>query len=236
MSRSEFDDFATSYESDLQKGLNVSGESSEYFALGRVNWLRGRLNRVSGKQLKLKSVLDFGCGTGNSVAFLLNELQAEFVTGIDTSEQSLVQARARYSSDKTEFVAADEHRHCEAFDLAFCNGVFHHIPIDLRTEVAGSIFRSIKPGGWFAFWENNPWNPGTQLVMSRIPFDRDAIKLSIPESKRLLTGVGFEVVLVDTCFYFPKLLRALRPLEPYMSWLPLGAQYMVLARKPFSAT
>ena len=40
---------------------------------------------------------------------------------------------------------------------------------------------ALRPGGLFAFWENNPWNPGTRLVMSRIPFDRDAITLSALE-------------------------------------------------------
>jgi SAM-dependent methyltransferase len=232
MPPSEFDDYANSYESALQKGLDVSGESSEYFAIGRVKWVRRRLEKLLGHAPNLKSVLDFGCGTGNSVAFLLSELQAEHVTGIDTSEQSLVQARARYPSDKTDFVLADQHDHCETFDLAFCNGVFHHIPVELRSEVVRKIYRSIKLGGWFAFWENNPWNPGTRLVMSRIPFDRDAITLSIPESKRLLKQAGFEVAAVDTCFYFPNLLRFFRSVEPSLSWLPLGAQYIVLARKP----
>jgi len=232
MSRSEFDDYADGYESALQKGLEVSGESSEYFAIGRVKWVRRRLEKVLGHFPNLKSVMDFGCGTGNSVAFLMSELRAEHVTGVDTSEQSLVQARARYPSTSTEFMTSENHEPCEAFDLVFCNGVFHHIPVELRPEVAKSIYRSLKPGGWFAFWENNPWNPGTRLVMSRIAFDRDAITLSILESKKLLKGAGFEVATVDTCFYFPNLLRVLRPLEPYLSWLPLGAQYMVLVRKP----
>ena len=231
MPPSEFDGFANNYESALQKGLDVSGESSEYFAIGRVKWVRRRLEKLLGQPPVLKSVLDFGCGTGNSVAFLLSELQAEHVTGIDTSEQSLVQARARYPSSTATFVSSDNHKPSEQFDLAFCNGVFHHIPVELRSSIVETIYRSIKPGGWFAFWENNPWNPGTRLVMSRIPFDRDAITLSIPESKRLLKGAGFEVATVDTCFYFPSLLRALRPLEPCLSWLPLGAQYLVLVRK-----
>lgn len=232
MPSSEFDEFANNYESALQKGLDVSGESSEYFATGRVKWVRRRLEKLLGHKPVLKSVLDFGCGTGNSVAFLLSELQAEHVTGIDTSEQSLVQARARYPSNTTTFVTSAHHTPDEEFDLAFCNGVFHHIPVELRSGIVEDIYRSIKPGGWFAFWENNPWNPGTRLVMSRIPFDRDAITLSIPEAKRLLKGAGFEVAKVDTCFYFPSLLRALRPLETCLAWLPLGAQYLVLVRKP----
>lgn len=232
MPASEFDDYANSYESALQKGLDVSGESSEYFAIGRVKWVRRRLETLLGHPPELKSVLDFGCGTGNSVAFLLNELKAEHVTGIDTSEQSLVRARERYPSDKTEFAVSGDQYPCEAFDLAFCNGVFHHIPVLMRPGVVGKIYRSIKPGGWFALWENNPWNPGTRLVMSRIPFDRDAITLTIPESKQMLREAGFNIAKVDTCFYFPNFLKTFRLIEPSLSWLPLGAQYLVLARKP----
>jgi hypothetical protein len=34
--------------------------------------------------------------------------------------------------------------------------------------------------------ENNPWNPGTRYVMSRIPFDRDAIPLTPSAARHLL--------------------------------------------------
>ena len=232
MSQFQFDEYANNYETALQQGLSVSGESSDYFAMGRVKWLRKRLETIHGRQLAIQSAMDFGCGTGNSVAFILNELHAHRVVGIDTSEQSLVQARQRYSPCNTQFVTSEKHVPSEEFDLAYSNGVFHHIPIEARANAVSYVNRCLRPGGWFAFWENNPWNPGTRIVMSRIPFDHDAVTLTISESKRLLRQVGFEVVLVDTCFYFPNVLRWLRPLEPCLAWLPFGAQYLVLARKP----
>ena len=58
----------------------------------------------------------------------------------------------------------------EAIELAFCNGVFHHIPVDERAAVIDYIYHSLKPGGWFAMWENNPWNPGTRYVMRSMSF------------------------------------------------------------------
>ena len=94
------------------------------------------------------------------------------------------------------------------------------------------IRRALKPGGLFAFWENNPWNPGTRYVMSRIPFDRDAITLTPPEAWRLLQGCGFEILRTDFLFVFPRFLGWLRRLEPRMSSLPCGAQYMVLGITP----
>lgn len=228
---SEFDQYAGDYETALQKGLSVSGESSDYFAVGRMRWLRRRLESYCGSSMNMNSAMDFGCGTGNSVEFLFSELQVQHVLGIDTSEQSLVQARSRYPSEQTRFLTAENYTPTSSIDIAFCNGVFHHIPVAKRAGAVEYIYRSLKPGGWFAFWENNPWNPGTRIVMSRIPFDRDAITLTIPESKRLLQHAGFAIKKVDTCFYFPNSLRWFRPIEPYLSWMPLGAQYLVLAQK-----
>jgi SAM-dependent methyltransferase len=116
--------------------------------------------------------------------------------------------------------------------LAYCNGVFHHIPPAGRDAAARDVFRWLRPGGAFALWENNPWNPGTRLVMSRIPFDRDAITLSYLEAQALLRRAGFRAVATSFHFFFPSALRALRRAEPWLERVPFGAQYCVLARKP----
>jgi hypothetical protein len=98
--------------------------------------------------------------------------------------------------------------------------------------MVADIARSPRPGGLFAFWENNPWNPGTRYVMSRIPFDRDAVTLIPPEARQLLQKAGFEILRTDFLFIFPGVLKWLRWIEPSISHLPFGAQYQVLARKP----
>jgi hypothetical protein len=40
------------------------------------------------------------------------------------------------------------------------------------------------------------------------------------------------VARTDFLFFFPRQLQALRPLERRLVSLPLGAQYLVLARRP----
>ena len=110
--------------------------------------------------------------------------------------------------------------------------MFHHIPPARRAEAVDYVLRSLRPGGIFAFWENNPWNPGTRYVMNRIPFDRDAVRLSEPQAKRLLRNGGFEILRTDFLFIFPKVLDWFRWIEPHCSSLPVGAQYQVLCRKP----
>jgi len=224
----EFNAYAEQYDAALQRGLSVSGESKDYFARGRINWLVRRLREFN---LRPRTALDFGCGIGTSVPLLLGFEGVERVTGVDVSEKSLVIARSQHGSERACFSLIAEHGPEGNIDLAFCNGVFHHIPTAERAGCVKYVFDCLRPGGWFALFENNPWNPGTRLVMSRIPFDRDAVTLSPPESGRLVTTAGFEVLRTDFLFFFPRLLALLRRFETSLCSIPLGAQYLVLARK-----
>lgn len=225
----EFDQFADDYDSALQQGLSVSGESKDFFAEGRVKWLAAKLAQLSFTPTR---ILDFGCGTGSSTPYLLSLPGAQSLLGTEVSPQSVKVAQRVHGSDKTRFCLSSDHQPSGDFDLAFCNGVFHHIPLSERAGAVRYVFENLRPGGLFALWENNPWNPGTRYVMSRIPFDKDAITLSFLETKRLLRAGGFEIVRNDFLFIFPRSLSFLRPLESLVSSLPLGAQYLVLGRKP----
>ena len=162
--------------------------------------------------------MDFGCGTGTAAPFLL-ELAGSKLIGLDTSEKSLQQARQVNDPERTQFLLLSAYRPTQSADLAFCNGVFHHVPPEERDDQVGYIFNSLRSNGFFAFWENNPWNPGTKIVMSRIPFDRDAKTLTPTEARRMLRRGGFEILRTDFLFIFPHFLRWFRPLERYLSWL-----------------
>lgn len=223
----EFDEFSENYEEALQKGISLSGEGIDYFAEARVRHLSERLSGRARHR-----ILDFGCGTGAATPFLLGLEGVGQLVGFDPSSRSIDVARRRWRDPAAQFVSSQEGLEPESMDLAFCNGVFHHIPVPERLEACRSIHRTLRPGGVFAFWENNPWNPGTRWVMSRIPFDRDAITLSPPESRRLLRSAGFEVLGTDFLFFFPKPLAFLRFLDPLLRPVPMGAQYLVLAAKP----
>jgi hypothetical protein len=45
--------------------------------------------------------------------------------------------------------------------------------------------------------------------------------------KRRLLDAGFSGATARYRLFFPRALRLLRPLEQFMKWLPLGAQYYV---------
>jgi SAM-dependent methyltransferase len=227
--KSEFDDYAGNYDSALNQGLSLSGEPKEYFAQARVRWLAGRLSDLG---VHPSRVLDYGCGTGGTSPELLEQLHARMVVGVDASRESLDVARTAHASARLQFETMSDLDPSGDFEVVYCNGVFHHVEPEQRLDALGYVHRSLAAGGYFALWENNPWNPGTRLVMQRIPFDRDAKPLSARHARELLIRAGFDVLRTDFLFLFPRALSALRPLEARLVRVPAGAQYMVLCRKP----
>lgn len=227
-SDAQFDDYSESYDAALAEGLSVTGEDKAFFARQRIAWLARCLNTL---QRQPRAVIDFGCGIGSATPYLRELLAVESVLGVDVSPRCLEVARQTWGSEWSQFALLDQCEPSEQFDLAFCNGVFHHIALDERADAVSFVYRSLRPGGLFALWENNPWNPGTRYIMSRCPFDKDAIMLAPPETRRLLEAAGFEIVSTTFMFIFPKSLAWLRGIEPLVSRLPLGGQYQVLCRK-----
>lgn len=225
----EFDHYVAEYDAALAHGLRLSGEDKNYFARERIAWLTQQLSQLGERP---RHCLDFGCGVGSATPFLLGLRTIEQITSVDISGTSIALAQQMHGTEHVHFCLLDEYGLGEEIDLAFCNGVFHHLPLTERADAIDYVYRVLRPGGLFAFWENNPWNPGTRLVMSRISFDREAVTLKASEARRLLIAGGFAVLRTDFLFIFPRLFRWLRFLEPWITPLPLGAQYQILCRKP----
>jgi SAM-dependent methyltransferase len=224
----DFDLHADSYDDDLNRALAASGEDKDYFARGRVEWLASCLKRLNEHPA---AALDYGCGIGDTAVLLRDELGLKSVVGLDVSERSLANARTHHVGKDCRFLTFDQYTPDESVDLVYCNGVFHHIPLAERDAAVDYIYRSLRPGGLFSLWENNPWNPGTRYVMAQLVFDRDAIRLTAAESMKRARQRGFAVISVDYRFFFPRFLAGLRFLEPQLAGVPLGAQYQVLCRK-----
>jgi trans-aconitate methyltransferase len=224
----QFDQYTTSYEEELAKSLAASGESRDYFAAGRVAWLAKCLDKLG---VKANRVLDFGCGDGLTTPMLLRELGATTAIGTDVSTGTIGEALKRHAVDGVTYAVLSDWKPAADIDVAYCNGVFHHIVPAERDEAVATVHASLEPGGLFSLWENNPWNPATRYVMSRCAFDEDAITLTPPEARRLLEKNGFEIVRTDYRFIFPRSLRFMRWFENFVYFTPLGTQYQVLARK-----
>ena len=115
--------------------------------------------------------------------------------------------------------------------MALASCVFHHIPEVEHVPLLGEIRRVLKPGGVLFVFEHNPLNPLTRHAVDTCPFDEHAVLIRAASMLRRVRGAGFPDASVKSRIFFPHILRALRPLERRLTWLPLGAQYYVLGRK-----
>ena len=225
---SEFDRVSESYDEEIDLGLSLTGEDKSYYAYGRIAWLASKLKKYG---FQPRTAMDFGCGTGASSPILADMLNLERVAGIDISPKCLEVARREHDRQGLTYCHPDEFHTNQDIDLAYCNGVFHHIPGEQRGEALQYIRQGLRPGGMLALWENNPYNPAVRWIMKKVPFDRDAVMLWPGECREMISGAGFRVLETSYLFIFPRWLGALRRTEPWFSRLPLGGQYMVLALK-----
>ena len=227
MSQEKFFDLSQEYEAMLNQGLRLSGENKRFFMEGRVRDLAANLPA----DFRPRRILDFGCGIGETSRYLAEIFPDAEVVGVDTSANALEYAKREYPDRRVSFMDLNSLSESNTFDLCYVNGVFHHIPPKDRPEAIRYVHRALAKEGHFALFENNPWNPGTRMVMKRIPFDREANILTFLETRRLLRKGGFRPECTRFLFYFPRALRFLRFAEPWLAGFPLGAQYFVLASK-----
>ena len=230
INRAEFDKFAEEYLATHTDNLKISGEDPAYFARYKIDEVRRRWTREH--RAEPKAVLDFGCGIGASLPHLQAAFPAAQVTGLEVSEKSLTIARDRAPAgirlvvyDGGPVLPLPE----ASFDLIFTACVFHHIDQPLHQPLFSALHRLLKPGGVFCIFEHNPINPVTRYIVATCPFDENAVLIGGGDLKARLRKSGFGAIRLAYTGFFPGALRALRPLEPGLKSIPLGAQYYAWA-------
>ena len=225
MNRSEFDKFAQEYTDLHAANISASGEGPEYFADYKIRDLV-ELARSVESVGQVARILDFGAGVGSSVAYFQRYFPGASLTCVDVSRKSLRIGSQRF--DGVGFVEFDGSRLPFAdasFDCVFSACVFHHIEPALHVPLFAELRRILRPGGLITIFEHNPLNPLTVRAVDTCPFDENAILLRAGTLRRRLADAGFAHPAIAYRIFFPRALRLLRPLERWLKWLPLGAQY-----------
>jgi ubiquinone/menaquinone biosynthesis C-methylase UbiE len=221
MTAAKFDEYARSYDALHNQNLAASGEPLEYFSA----YKRACLERLGAPPDE--PLLDYGCGIGNVTRALAESFRN--VHGYDPSSESLKVAKERVPAatfhDDLERVPESH------YASAVVSGVLHHVPRAERRPVLERLRAKLKSGGRVFVFEHNPLNPVTQRAVATCPFDDDADLLWPWYAKRLLAAAGFRNVRLDYIVFFPRPLAFLRPLEPRLGWLPVGAQMLVMGER-----
>jgi ubiquinone/menaquinone biosynthesis C-methylase UbiE len=229
MDVAEFDKFADEYAAAHTRNLRISGEAPDYFARYKLDELRRRWTAL--KLAEPQAVLDFGVGIGNSLPHLNRVFPSARLTGLDVSQKSLAVAEQRFPglAELVLYEGGAPPLPDGRFDLVFSACVFHHVDAAEHVALLTRLKRLLKPGGVLAIFEHNPVNPATRYIVATCPFDENAVLIPAPTFARRQREAGFSAVRVAYTGFFPGPLARLRPLERYMTALPLGAQYYTLA-------
>jgi SAM-dependent methyltransferase len=229
----EFDKFAAEYRAMHAANIKQSGEGPEYFAEYKIVDLAAELARSRAGAGSKPAVLDFGAGIGYSVPFFRKHLPEASVTCLDVSRKSLDIGAAQHGrlAEFQHFDGARIPYEAGTFDVALASCVFHHIPAAEHVALLAEIRRVLKFGGLLLVFEHNPLNPLTRHAVNTCEFDEHAELILAPTMRRKALAGGFAAADVRYRIFFPHALRGLRPLEPMLTWLPLGAQYYVRATK-----
>ena len=223
-----FDSYSKSYNKLLNNSIRQTGYDAENIVAAKLHKLRGLFPSLSEKPFRL---LDFGCGVGNLYGQIVEFFPAAIYSGVDSSKDSILKARSHYHGDANFQEDSCKEWETNEYDLIFSSGVFHHIPHVEHKVLIDKLSSLLKKEGILVIWEHNPLNPVTQRIVRDCPFDEDAVFVSSKNLKNLFTRVSLSNVQVIYTTFFSKFLSTLNFMDPYLDWLPLGAQYLVTGQK-----
>lgn len=229
-----FDRYATDYATTInnERGMGLTGESFEYYLDLRLTMVRTLLAEETGRPPA--SIIDFGCGAGDTQVHLRRCFPDARLIGIDASAESVRVARER-RLENVEFCVSDGLRFPvpdASVAVSYSNGTFHHVEHADHLEIARELYRVTEPGGHAFMFENNGLNPVVAWLMDHNEVDRGARRVSHWKLRRTFAKAGFRIRAVRFYAFFPKLLEPLRKRESAIGWLPFGAQYLVWGQKP----
>lgn len=230
--RELFDHYGDRYQTLVSRVANLSGEGVEYFTQYKLEQIQNLFRSCPPP----RHIVDIGCGVGLLTELLGRALPSTRITGLDVSTKSLEQAASRCAGLSNVVLSLYDGKilpaGADGAELVILANVLHHVERAARPPLLQAVvLRALLPSGRVIVFEHNPYNPFTRLAVRLCPFDRDARLLTLRTAMTLMRGTQLRVLLWNYIVFFPRFLRSFRGLERRMGWLPLGAQYMVVAKR-----
>jgi len=220
----EFDNCIKNYRQNLDKSLSLSGETSNFFAEYKAKKLLGWLPNLYNKKI---NILDFGCGDGTMASYVSKLFPQAKIKGIDISQESIYCAKKKFPT--INFYCTENLNEKNSYDLIYSAGVFHHIEFKNHKNILKKIFNNLKINGYFVLFELNPYNILTRRTFKKCPIDKNATMLSPKYSNDILLKFG--KISTKYYFFFPAFLKVIRPIEKYLTKIPIGALYATIVQK-----
>jgi trans-aconitate 2-methyltransferase len=139
-----------------------------------------------------RSIVDIGCGPGNSTRVLAETWPEADVTGLDNSTEMIDKARAAYPGNRWILADAAERQPDETYDVVFSNAALQWIPSHER--LLRHLFDATKEDG---------------AVAVQVPFNTDSPLLQAiaavserPTWRDRLRGCSAQIFYRDEAYYY----------------------------------
>ena len=165
------------------------------------------------------SVVDLGCGPGNSTRLLADRWPDANIVGIDSSEAMLARARADHPDIEFALGDAASWSSPEAVDVVYTNAALHWI--DDHLSLLPSLLANVAPGGSLALQIPNNYQRPAHAEAHRIVrehfADLDGVLLDrrfdMESHYAALADAGAQVDVWETTY-----LQALEGEDPVVAW------------------
>jgi SAM-dependent methyltransferase len=231
--RSEFDDYADNYRSELSHVCRRLVDPGENYFVDLKAAEIHRLVREQGCDPARLMIADIGCGIGD----FEKRLAADFkqTLAFDLSLKMVEVAQRLAPLTQGGYLCAD----CLAIPLAdgsadvvFASSMFHHMPENSLAAAVAELARICRSGGLVVCFEHNPFNPVTQMVVRTTPIDKTAKLMRSSAVRCAFAQVGLRQIERRYILFGPKAVDVrLARFGPWLQRVPLGAQYLVAGRK-----
>jgi SAM-dependent methyltransferase len=198
----------------------------------------GRYRHLLMERCRDRTVLEYGCGEGESALELADH--GAIVTGIDISSRRIEDARelaagrqnVAFDVMNAEDLSFDD----ESFDLICGMSILHHLNLDVALA---EIARTLKPGGEALFLEPLGHNPFVNLYRRltpefRTPDEHPLLMSDFELGRRYFDRVDIEFFHLTSLFavafrrfsFFPRVLTTLDRLDrSVFTALPFSRKY-----------
>lgn len=199
----------------------------EYFMKNKAIELIEILKKCNTK----KNLLDVGCGNGEFESLIFTHFDK--IVGIDCSKVMIAAAKKRKLRNCSFLTGnALNFQFDERFDFIIFVNVLHHINPKKRLAVLKNAREHLKRYGCIIIFELNPFNPFTWFIVKFMAeMDKNASLISHCNLQKYLKMTGFAEVQTKFFQFFPKELDSLKFTEKYISFIPLGGEYRLVAKK-----
>jgi SAM-dependent methyltransferase len=228
----EFDHYRDGYSRQINGTIAFSGRTQDFYTKAKARCLLdmiAKLRPAGGPPLE---VLDVGCGQGLIHPYFPPETNLK-LTGIDVAGTVIEEAREANPHVRYDVYDGEKLPYADrTYDVAYAIAVMHHVPPANWSSFLAEMRRVVRPGGLVAIVEHNPVNPLTRWIVKTCPFDENAVLLRSGLLARLFRGTGLKELERRFIIFTPFDTAFFRRLDTSLSWLPLGAQYIMAAHVP----